>query len=223
VSLAGDWRKVQAALPEGWTRAELRLTVIDRRAADRAASLLAPAQPFRPSPEVLRFASSLDGSAPGPDSVTRLLRRVDEARVRGRLELAGTAASVEPRPARAERREPETTPVSLVTAWQTELAGLPPDWSDLYAELRLESSDYIEPGAVMCAPLNPRRDGMRLALRFRAARLAGYGASPQMVERCLERCDGLGMEGSVEVLHVLSDTRLVGTQGPTWLLAGKNV
>ena len=222
MSLAGDWRKVQAALPEGWTRTELRLTVVDRRTGDRAASLLAPAQPFRPSPEVLRFASALDGTAPGPDSVTRLLRRVDEARVRGRLELAGTETAVQPSLPHAQHTEPAPV-ISLVAAWQTELAGLPPDWSDLYAELRLESSDYIEPGAVMCAPLNPRRDGMRLALRFRAARRAGYGASAQMVERCLERCDGLGMEGSVEVLRVLSDTRLVATQGPTWLLAGKNV
>ncbi len=171
---------------------------------------------------MLRFAGAQDGTGPGPDAVTRLLRRVDETRIRGRIKLAGTEASVQPSLPHAQHVEPAPV-ISLVAAWQTELAGLPPDWSDLYAELRLESSDYIEPGAVMCAPLNPRRDGMRLALRFRAARRAGYGASARMVERCLERCDGLGMEGSVEVLRVLSDTRLVATQGPTWLLAGKNV
>jgi hypothetical protein len=216
VSLAGDWSKLQGALPEGWSRAELRLTTVDGPAAAEAAAMLAPAQPFRPEPHVLRFASARDGSATGPDAITRLLRRLDEARVRGHLELADTNAPV--------ALEEHTAPtLSLVASWQAAVAGLPPDWSDLYGEIRLESSDYIDPGAVLLAPINPRRDGTRLALRFRAARLAGYGASAGMVERCLERCDGLGMQGSVEILRVLSDTRLVATQGPTWLLSGKNV
>jgi hypothetical protein len=216
VSLARDWARVQEALPAGWSRAELRLTTADGRTATRAAAMLAPAQPFRPEQHVLRFASARDGSATGPDAVTRLLRRLDEAGVRGHLELADTSAPV----ALEERPEPG---LSLVASWQLAVKGLPPDWSDLYAEVRLESSDYIDPGAVLLAPLNPRRDGTRLALRFRAARRAGYGASPGMVERCFERCDGMGMQGSVEVLRVLSDTRLVATQGPTWLLSGKNV
>ncbi len=216
MSLAGDWIRVQNELPADWSRAELRLTAASEQAAGRAAALLAPAQPFRPSPAVFRFASAKDGSATGPDGVTRLLRRLDEARIPGRLELADTTSPV----ALEEAPEPA---VSLVDSWHAALAGLPPDWSDLYAELRLASSDYIEPGAVMLAPVNPRRDGTRLALRFRAARLAGYGASPGMVERCFERCDGMGMQGSVEVLRVLSDTRLVGTQGPTWFVSGRNV
>jgi hypothetical protein len=216
VSLAGDWARLQGALPQGWSRAELRLTAADEGAAGRAAAFLAPAQPFRPSPNVLRFASSRDGSAASPDGLTRLLRRLDEERIRGHLELADTTS-----PAALEE-VPEPT-LSLVESWQAALAGVPPDWSDLYAELRLSSSDYIDPGAVLLAPINPRRDGTRLALRFRAARLAGYGASAGMVERCLERCDGMGMEGSLEVLRVLSDTRLVGTQGPTWLVSGSNV
>jgi hypothetical protein len=220
VSLAGDWTKLQAKLPEGWSRAELRLTT-SAAAGSRAASLLGPAQPFRAAPEVLRFSSALDGTAQSPDSVTRLLRRLDESRIRGRLEVVGTSAD---RPAAAAPPQASApAPVSLLASWEAALAELPPDWSDLYAELRLESSDYLEPAAVLCAPINPRRDGTRLALRFRAARRAGYGASAQMVGRCLERCDGMGMQGSVEVLRVLSDTRLVATQGPTWMLAGKNV
>ncbi len=216
MSLAGDWSKLQRALPDGWSRAELRLTTSDGGAAGRAAAMLAPAQPFRPEPHVLRFASARDGSATGPDGITRLLRRLDEARIRGHLELADTSAPI----ALEEKSEPG---LSLVASWQAAVAGLPPDWSDLYGEIRLESSDYIDPGAVLLAPINPRRDGTRPALRFRAARRAGYGASAGMVERCLERCDGMGMQGSVEVLRVLSDTRLVATQGPTWLISGKNV
>lgn len=214
MSLAGDWLNLQSALPEGWERAEVRLTTADSAAAGRAVSLLSPAQPFRASPTVIRFDVALDGSALSPDLVTRLLRRVDDARVIGRLELAGSRVAVRAEP------EPEA---SLADAWRAALAVLPPDWSDLYAEVRFVSSDYIEPGAVLCAPMNPRRDGTRAAMRFRSARRAGYGASAPMVTRCLERCDAAELRGSVEVLRVLSDTRLVATQGPTWLLSGKNV
>lgn len=222
MSLAGDWTKLQAKLPQGWSRAELRLTATDAATAGRAASLLGPAQPFRAEPAVLRFSSARDGTAPSPDSVTRLLRRLDEMRIRGRLEVVGTNAE-RAAPARKPSEAPAPPPVTLVAAWKSAIAELPPDWSDVYAELSLDSSDWLEPAAVMCAPLNPRRDGTRLALRFRAARRAGYGASAAMVGRCFERCDGMGMQGSVEVLRVLSDTRLVATQGPTWILAGKNI
>ena len=112
---------------------------------------------------------------------------------------------------------------SLVDAWHAATAVLPPDWSDLYAEVRFVSSDYIEPGAVLCVPINPRREGESSAMRFRCARRAGYGASPQMVRRCFERCDEAELRGTVEILSVLSDTRLVATQGPTWFVAGRNV
>lgn len=214
MSLAGDWLNLQSDLPEGWERAAVRLTAVDAAAADRAVALLAPAQPFRASTTTIRFEVALDGSALSPDLVKRLLRRVDDARVIGRLEVGGSRVPV--------RAEPEQEK-SLADAWRTELAGLPPDWSDLYAEVRFVSSDYIEPGAVLCAPMNPRRVGTRAAMRFRSARLAGYGASANMVTRCLERCDAAELQGSVEVLRVLSDTQLVSTQGPTWFESGRNV
>lgn len=204
---------MQARLPDGWQRVELRLEAGSAEHAERAAALLSPAQPFRATPTTLRFASSRDGHAPSPDAVTRLLRRLDEARVRAQLELAGSHVPAPP---------PEQATVLLAEAWREALAELPPDWSDLYAELRFESSDYMEPGAVLCAPINPRRDGSRAAMRFRSARLAGYGASPGMVARCFTRCDEAGFVGEVEVLRVLSDTRLVATQGPTWLVSGTN-
>jgi hypothetical protein len=204
---------MQSGLPDGWTRVELRVEASTPEHAERAAALLAPAQPFRATPTTLRFASSRDGHAPSPDTVTRLLRRLDDARVRAQIELAGSHV---PEPA------PEQPTVLIAEAWRGALAELPPDWSDLYAEVWFESSDYIEPGAVLCAPINPRRDGARAAMRFRSARRAGYGASPEMVERCFERCDEAGFVGGVEVLRVLSDTRLVATQGPTWLVSGSN-
>jgi hypothetical protein len=214
VSLAGDWQTLQESLPDGWTRAELRLEATDPAITERAAKLLAPAQPFRATPTSLSFASAVDGAALSPDAVKRLLRLLDEDRVIARLELVGTAVVV---------AEPEDEIPLLADAWLSATAVLPPDWSDLYAEVRFTSSDYIEPGAVLCAPMNPRREGTRSAMRFRSARLAGYGASPMMVSRCLERCDEAELRGAVEILSVFSDTHLVATQGPTWFVAGRNV
>ena len=214
MSLAGQWKGLGSELPAGWSRAEIRLEVRDPDTAARAASLLGPAQPYRPEPAVLRFASARDGSATGPDGVTRLLRRLDDARIGGTLSLVGSATA----PAR-----PERVVTSLAEAWDLALSSLPPDWSDLLAEIDLLSTDYVERGAVLCIQTNPRRVGNRAALRFRCARKAGYGVSPQMARRCFERCDAEHIRGSVQVLRVLSDTGLVGTQGPVWLLDGATV
>ena len=111
----------------------------------------------------------------------------------------------------------------LPQAWDAALAALPADWSDLLGEIELDSSDYIEPAALNLAPINPRRVERSMRLQFRSARRFGYGASPGMVQRCLERCDASGITGRVEVLRVLSDTQPVGTQGPVWQIEGRFV
>jgi hypothetical protein len=103
------------------------------------------------------------------------------------------------------------------------LSELPADWSDLVAEVRLDSTDYVEHAAVLCIQMNPRRVGERAAFRFRAAHHAGYGVSPEMARRCLERCDASNIRGSVAILRALSDTDLVGTQGPVWILDGQTI
>src|SRR5262249_47082498 len=179
-----------------------------------AAALLGPAQPYRPSPTVLRFAAASDGTTVSADLLTRLLRRLDDDRITGTLALAGVTEVLV---------EVEVLPPTLADSWLRALAELPPDWSDLLCELELLSTDYVEPAAVLCIQMNPRRDGNRAAFRFRAARKAGYGVSPEMAARCLERCDEPEIRGSVKVLHVLSDTKLVGTQGPVWLMSGQTV
>ena len=98
---------------------------------------------------------------------------------------------------------------------------MPPDWSDLYAEVELTSSDYIEPGALRLSPLNPTRPDARPLFRFRAARKFGYGASPEMVRRSLERLDEAGIRGELRILNVFSDSYPAKTQGPVWYAAGK--
>jgi hypothetical protein len=210
MSVAQQWKVIGSELPETWARASLRLELRDRTAADEAAATLGPTGPYRVSATILQFSVARDGTALGPQGITRLLSRIPL----GTLSLSNSQAS----PRLAER---ETT--SLVEGWDAALVGLPSDWSDLYGEVEFISSDYIEPAAVLCIQMNPRRDGARAAFNFRAARLAGYGVAPGMARRCFERCDEKGMRGSIKVLRVLSDTHLVATQGPVWLSGGKTL
>ncbi len=214
MSLVELWRAAEKDLPEKWRTVDIRLQLLDPETVDRALALLGPAQPYRVEPDVFRFSSARDGSAQGPDGIQRLLARLDKEIINGTLSIADSTTSV-------ARPEPET--VSLAESWDTALAGLPADWSDLLCEVVFDSTDYIERAAVLCIQINPRRDGSRAAMRFRCARVAGYGVAPGMARRCFERCVAEGMSGSVTVLRALSDTKLVATQGPVWQLAGKTV
>ena len=181
MSLVGWWKEFQEELPAGWERAELRVQFGSPETCDRAAALLAPAQPFRIDPMVLRFAASQNGTGPGPDAVTRLLDRLDQSRIRGHDQAGRNDGRA------GARRRARTT--SLAESWDTALAGLPPDWSDLYAELTLTSTAFVAPASVLCTPINLRLEGDGSVLRFRSAQTFGYGASPGMVRRCFERCD----------------------------------
>jgi hypothetical protein len=213
MSLVGQWRELEVAFPDGWARVSVQLEIRDPEAAAEAAALLGPAGPYRAG-TTLRFAAARDGSAPGPDGIARLLRRIDDAHIGGTLTALGSERAV-------ERGEREVTP--LVESWDAALAELPDDWSDVVAEVRLLSTDYVEKAAVLCIQINPRRVGDSATFRFRVAHHAGYGVAPQMARRCLERCDEADIRGSVAVLRVLSDTHLVSTQGPVWILDGQTI
>jgi hypothetical protein len=214
MSLVGQWRELEIAFPDGWVRVSVQLEIRDPEVVARASALLGPASPYRAEPAVLRFDAARDGTAQGPDGIARLLRRLDSARINGTLTALGSEKAVE----RAEREV-----VSLVESWDATLASLPDDWSDLVAEVQLLSTDYVERAAVLCIQMNPRRVGDRAAFRFRAAHHAGYGVAPQMARRCLERCDEANIRGSIAILQVLSDTHLVATQGPVWILDGQTI
>ena len=213
VRLAEQWREVQKGLPEGWGDARLDLTISDAGRSDRAAALLGPLMPGRRGSR-FRFFAARHGAGPSPDAVARALARLDEERVVGDLKLLASVEAVE---------VPPTPAPSIAASWDAEVAALPPDWSDAYVELELNSTDYLERAALLCAPLNPARHGNRPAFWFRCAARFGYGASPGMVRRCLERLDAEGIRGEVRVLRALSDSRPVGTQGPVWYVGGKAV
>ena len=75
----------------------------------------------------------------------------------------------------------------------------------------------------MMAPVNPARYGEAPGFRFRVASRFGYGASPAMTRRCLERVDAEELRGELSILRVLSDTHPVATQGPVWYVEGRSV
>jgi hypothetical protein len=213
VRLVDRFSQIERDLPPDWSEATLLLTVADDARCDRAAALLGPANPGRLGKKV-RFGTSRRGGGVAPEGVRRLLRRLDQERIQGDLELVGASEAA---PAEVLRHD------SLREQWKRALAGLPSDWSDLYAEVRFLSTDYVEPAALLIAPLNPARYGGQNALRFRCAHHFGYGAAPEMATRCFERCDEEGLTGEVEILRALSDTNPVGTQGPVWLVGGRAV
>jgi hypothetical protein len=211
--LADQWRALDESLPEDWADARLTFTPDDAGQLDRAAALLGPLMPGRTASSV-RFFAARRGAGPSTEAVRRALRRLDRAGIRGKLELVATGEPT---------IEPETARGSLAASWDAELDALPPDWSDVYAEIELRSSDQLERAALLLAPVNPARFGGRPGFRFRVARQRGYGASPGMVRSCLEKLDAEGVSGRVRVLRVLSDTRPVATQGPVWYVGGRAV
>jgi len=216
VGTVGQWAEVEAGLPAGWAAVRVRLVLEPGEPAARAAALLAALQPTVSEARVLAIRSARDGTGPSPEMTRRALGSLDAEGIRGVLEVLEWTAA----PEGAE--DPERH-VTLAEAWDAAVAPLPADWSDLFAEAELDSSDYLERAALNMAPLNPRRDGDRLALRFRSARRFGYGASAVMVRRCLARCDEEGMRGNVSVLWAFADTKPVHTQGPVWHLRGQTL
>ena len=167
MALADQWREIEAGLPERWAEARLRVTSGDETDAERAAALLGPANPGRRGKEI-SLSVTRDGAGTSPYLAERLLRRLDGARIEGRLALVSAREAEEAVP-------PERA--SLAASWDAELAKLPDDWTDIYAELGLASTDYLQRAALLAAPLNPARVPGKTAFRFRCARNFGYGAS----------------------------------------------
>jgi hypothetical protein len=207
VPLAERWNAVERGLDPRWTEVTLSLTINGDAARSRAAALLGPAGPGVGSKDI-RFDVSTQGAGIGPEAARRLLRKIDEEGIVGRLELVEVLGV---------RPVAEAPPTSLAAEWQEALAMLPSDWSDLVAELELHSSADIDRAAVLCAPTNPMQlPAGKPGFRFRCANQRGYGASAGMVRRCLTRLDEAGIKGHVRITRVLSDVHPVGTQGATF-------
>jgi hypothetical protein len=213
VRLVEQWDELERRLPRQWDEARMLLAV-ERGDLDRAAALLGPVNPGRRRGAIV-LAVRRGGGPASPEGVRRLLAGLDREGFAGRLEIVSTTEGE----ARAD-----AVHETLVQAWETGLSKQPADWSDLLAQAEFRSSDHVDRAALLMSPLNPSRppdDPTALALRFRCARRYGYGASPEMVRRCLARCDAERLRGTARILWALSDTHPVGTQGPVWYVGGR--
>jgi hypothetical protein len=213
VTLAEQWSEIAGRLPGDWRSARVTLAVAEDERADQAALMLAPLSPGRTGSA---FRLTVRGGA-GP---ARIFRRLDAEGIRGRLDLVA-AQEAEAVATTAETAPERARP--LAAQWDELMTRLPPDWSDLYAAVELESSDYLQRGALLLAPVNPAHYGGPTTLRFRVAREAGYGTAASMAKRCLERLDEEGITGRFRILRVLSATRHAATQGPVWRVGGRSV
>jgi hypothetical protein len=220
VALAEDFRSALRTLPEDWREARIALRFREPETAAQAAGYLGALNAGRHG-DIVRFSTSRSGLGARPDAVVRALRRLDRARLHGELEVvAAETAEDAPAPTTLQAQSPNG---SVAAEWDAQLATLPPDWSDIYGEVDLRSTADLERTALLLSPLNTSRFGERPGFRFRCARNFGYGAAPELVRRCLQRLDEVAIRAEVRILHALSDTRPMGTQGPVWYVGGKPV
>jgi hypothetical protein len=211
MQLADQWGTIEKGLDPRWTDARIVLVVDDDTQRKRALALLGPAGPGVHGREI-RFYVTRGGAGVGPEAVRRMLRRLDEEGISGTLELSSVGEAPP---------DPVIHRPSLAAEWDAALEVLPADWSDLLCELELTSTDHIDRGALLLAPVNPLQGTGRPGFRFRSARVFGYGASPGTVRARLERLDAEHIPGELRILHVMSDTHPVGTQGPVWFIGGR--
>jgi hypothetical protein len=212
VRLTEQWDEIEGRLGEGWRSAQLSLSVAEDADLDRAALVLASLNPGR-------RGSSFRLDVRPERNPAGIFARLDREGIRGRIDVIGTDAAAPEVVAAA----PTHRRALLARQWDELTANLPPDWSELYAEIELASSDYVSRAALLLAPVNPARYGGPTVLRFRSASKSGYGTAPQMARRCLERLDAERITGSLRALRVLSHTGHVFTQGPVWRLGGRSV
>ena len=221
MALAERVDEILRGLPRDWKRARIDLSLEEPEDAARAAVILAPATPGRSSGGfTLHVHDGTEGLAPTPELVRRVVSRLDGAGIKGRVRLVEheRPASEPAAPAlRAAERQ------MLADSWDALVRRLPADWSDLYGEIELDSTDYLERGALLLAPVNPARAPGLASFRFRAANRKGYGAASVMARRAFERLDEEGLTGNIRILRVLSDTSAPFSQGPVWREGGRAV
>src|SRR3954470_8639803 len=99
--LVERWNQVERALDPRWTEVTLSLAIKDDAGRSRAAALLGPAGPGVGN-KAIRFTVSTKGIGIGPEAARRLLRRIDQEGIVGRLEL-GEILGTRPEPEQPRR------------------------------------------------------------------------------------------------------------------------
>ena len=95
--------------------------------------------------------------------------------------------------------------MALAEEFQVIVDSLPPDWSHLQFDLRIEDEDrYIE-AATMLVQVNAQGYGKNdWHWRIYVAREFGHGAAAETVHGTLALLDGVGIDGEIAVREVRS-------------------
>ena len=207
--LVDRWNHVERGLDPRWTEVTLSLAINDDAARSRAAALLGPAGPGVGNKEI-RFTVSTKGTGIGPEAARRLLRRIDEEGIVGRLELVETLG-LRPEPEQSDALARGRVAGGARGAARPTGATSSPRSSST----RAPTSTAAPSSALRSTPCQSTG---RPGFRFRCASQHGYGASAGMVGRCLARLDEAGITGRVRITRALSDVHPVGTQGATFVV-----
>src|SRR3989440_13018128 len=84
--LVEQYNELERDLVDEWAELRLQLTVDDESRAERTTALLAPANPGRHG-RIIRLAVDRGGPGIGAEALRRLLKRLDDERIEGTLEL----------------------------------------------------------------------------------------------------------------------------------------
>jgi hypothetical protein len=96
--------------------------------------------------------------------------------------------------------------MGLATDFQQIVDALPPDWTDLEVDLRIEDESQYVDSAVALSQVNaqvyqhPQAEGWHW--RLLVAKSFGHAAAPESVKGVLERLDGEGVAGELGVADV---------------------
>jgi hypothetical protein len=93
--------------------------------------------------------------------------------------------------------------VSLAGDFQQVLDSLPPDWTDLEVDLRLdEESEYVDTAVALSQVNAQPYSRADWDWRLLVAHSFGHAAAPESVLGVLERLDGEGVSGEMQVREV---------------------
>jgi hypothetical protein len=96
--------------------------------------------------------------------------------------------------------------MSLATDFQRILGTLPPDWTDLEVDMRIEDMSHYVDTAVAVSQVNaqvyqyPKADGWHW--RLLVAHSFGHAAAAETVTGVLQKLDGDGVSGELRVAEV---------------------
>ncbi|MFN8223878.1 MAG: hypothetical protein U0R50_11615 [Gaiellales bacterium] len=220
MKLVDQWTALERRLPSSWETVTIRVRPEQADDLGRAAQLLGSVGAGRVGDE-LALTVVRRGGLNGPAAARRAFGRLDERRVWCELEQVSAPSETTPVSPPEDGSTLPAGETPLAAAWDRLLALLPPDWGVLLCRLDVDSSDLLPRVALLGAPLNPTRAGDDLAFTFRCGKTSGYGVSPAMARRCFERIDEDGIAGRVSLLRLLSEMDNVGTQGTSWIIAGR--